>query len=188
MDNDGKEVNHPVELPRCVVFALTSDLAKDGKPEHQRYKEMYDNDYPWIRAICVAGKEYCHESHGAWVTHGTANKFDETLSFIGGVNNTYKRVAHSRGWPNLGHYVIDSLSSNNCSPSGTLPIVQIKCEQCKHNAYLYFKTDNIPLNVKEGYVSNEPCSKCGGRLVAPSGKYSIQNGELLRIGDFSPKN
>ncbi|MCK5542891.1 MAG: hypothetical protein KAI40_09370 [Desulfobacterales bacterium] len=185
-DDKGKEKHHPIERPRSVVFGLTSDLKAGRKSEAQRYKEIYGDGYPYIRAICVADKEYWHEANGMWIKHSAQDQYDEILSFIGGVMNTYKRVALSRHNPNLGHYVIDTPEDGefNTIYSGTETIVKLKCENCSCKAVMYFGNTKISVNTKDGFISNDLCSKCGGSLIAPGGKYEIQDSELIRIGDF----
>jgi len=185
-DEHGNERHHNIERPRCVVFGLTSDLKIGGKSEAQRYKEIYKNEFPDIRAICVAGKEYWYEANGSWIRLHQQKDYDEVLSFMGGIMNTYKGVADSRGKPNLGHYIIDVSPSSEfiTLPSGTEPILELRCENCNNKAIMNFGNTNMNFNVKESFKSNKPCSKCGGALVAPGGKYEIHDGELKRIDDY----
>ena len=100
-DHEGIEQHHHIEKARSVIFALNSDLTGSGKNEAERYRAIYGEDYPYLRAICVAGKEYWFEKRGTWIKLYTQESYDEILGFLGGVMNTYKDVAQSRGQPCL---------------------------------------------------------------------------------------
>ena len=183
-DQNGKEVHGIVAHPVSVIFGLSSDLTEGGKSEAERYKEIYGDEGPFIAAICVAGKEYWHEKSGSWFYHENPKEYDEVLSFIGGLMNTYKKVAESRGKPSLGYYVIDVPSNNLVTiPSGTEPVIKVVCNACGNLAVLNFGKNKIDLNSKDGFKSKDPCCKCGNELVAPPGKYEIKDSELIRIGD-----
>lgn len=185
-DSRGNPKHHKIESPISVLFALTSDLTSSGKSEAQRYKEIYGSDYPFLSAICVAGKEYWYESRGGWINVPAKDKYDEVLSFIGGVMNTYRSIASSRGNPKLGNYIIDTPENNDFIniPSGTEPILNVVCENCSNKGYIYFGNSFINLNSKDGFTASDPCCKCGGKLVAPSGEYQLIGGELFKIGEF----
>lgn len=184
-DSSGKEKHHRVEKVRSVIFALSSDLSEGGKTEAGRYKEIYGDDYPFIRALCVAEKEYWHETGGIWVKHPGEAKYDEVLSFIGGVMNTYAGVAESRGRPCLGHYVIDTLSKRDLVyiASGTENIVEVRCPSCGHNAVLSLGNIPMNLNVKDGFNADIRCV-CGGKCSAPGGRYEIRDHQLVRVGEY----
>ncbi len=102
---DGSERHHFIEKVRSVIFALNTDLSGNKLSEAERYEKIYKqkNEIPHIRAICVAGCEYCYDNGEYWVNFNSIDKFDEILAFIGGVTNTYKAVASSRHYPLLGH-------------------------------------------------------------------------------------
>lgn len=184
-DEHGREKHHQIEKVRSVIFAISSDLTGTGKNEAERYKEIYGEEYPYIRAICVAEKEYWYEKNGSWVKIDGTHKYDETLGFIGGVMNTYKNVATSRGRPNLGNYIIDTDPHKPLItvPSGTEPVVNAFCDLCGNKAVISFGNAEVSLNAKEGFSSTDRC-KCGGTFRSPSGKYKILSGELIRVGDY----
>jgi len=184
-DRFGMELNHPIEKARSVIFALNSDLSVGGKTEVERYREIYGTDNPHLRAICVAEKDYWWENKGSWIRFTGTNVFDETLAFIGGISNTYKWVAKTRGWPNLGNYIINTDNEFVTFPSGTQPTVNLKCETCDSKAVLHFnnlikQVDDYP----DGFVSESKCAKCGSNLVAPPGRYENQSGLLIKIADI----
>lgn len=184
-DQFGKALNHPIEKARSVIFALNSDLTVNGKTEVERYREIYEADYPYLRAICVAEKDYWWENRGSWLRITGTDIFDETLAFIGGVSNTYKWVAKTRGWPNLGNYIINTDNEFVTLPSGTQPTVNLNCENCDNKAVL--SIDNPVKTMDDypnGFVSNSPCPKCGEKLVAPSGRYENQGGLLVKIAEI----
>lgn len=184
-DHLGNELNHPVEKARSVIFALNSDLSVDGKIEVERYRQIYGADYPYIRAICVAEKEYWWESRGSWIRITGTDRFDETLAFIGGVSNTYKWVAKSRGWPNLGNYIINIDENLVALPSGTQPTVNLQCENCDSKCVLSFDTPIRPVDdYPNGFIGNRSCPKCGNRYVAPPGRYENRNGLLIKVSEI----
>lgn len=179
----GNEINPNPDRIRSVLFALNSDLTTEGKSEAIRYRELYASDYPYIRAICVAEKEYWHESNGSWIKHHIHEQFDEILSFIGGIMNTYKSVSRNRGLQCLGHYIIDSPENVDLITiaSGTSKVIKANCDQCGAMAVLTLNMPDI-LNVAE-IISNTKC-KCGGVFRAPGGKYALQDGEYIRVGEY----
>jgi hypothetical protein len=95
-----------VERVRSIIFALDTDLSSGGTSEIDRYKDIYGSDSPYLRALCVVDRGYWYDDGQKWLNYKLAEKFDEVLAFIGGVTNTYKGVALSRGNPNLGNYII----------------------------------------------------------------------------------
>lgn len=99
-DQKGKQTHHPIEKARSVIFTLSSDLSSKGLNEAERYSSIYGKDYPFIRAICVANKEYWWQNRGTWIKVPGNEGFDETIALTGGVSNTYKWVAKTRGYPN----------------------------------------------------------------------------------------
>jgi hypothetical protein len=95
-----------IERVRSVVFALKTDLASGGQSEIERYKDIYGEDQAFIRAICVVNQGYWYDDGKMWLNYRTSGEFDEVLAFIGGVTNTYRSIARSRGYPRLGNYVV----------------------------------------------------------------------------------
>jgi len=184
-DQFEQEITHPIERARSVIFALNSDLSLTGKTEVERYRKIYGAEYPHLRAICVAEKDYWWESRGSWINFTGTDVFDETLAFIGGISNTYKWVARTRGWPNLGNYIINTDNEFVTLPSGTQPTVNLKCENCGNKAVLSFDAPLQPVDdYPNGFVSESPCSRCGKKFVAPSGRYENQEGLLVKIADI----
>ncbi|MCR9494915.1 hypothetical protein NB493_05815 [Vibrio alginolyticus] len=107
-DQQGNGVDHPVIQPISVLFGLDSTLTGNRQSEPQRYQTVYvAGNQPPIKAICIAGKGYAWvENHQFWREYPASNDYDEILAFIGGVTNTYKTIAASRGRPSLGHYIV----------------------------------------------------------------------------------
>lgn len=184
-DQYGNELNHPVEKARSVIFALNSDLSVGGKSEVERYREIYGMEYPYLRAICVTGKEYWWEKRGSWIRLVGTEEYDETLAFIGGISNTYKWVGKTRGWPNLGNYIIKSQDDLITFPSGTEPTVNLQCENCGSKAVLFFNKPIPPVDdYPSGFVSDSSCPKCRNKLVAPPGRYENKDGLLVKVSDI----
>lgn len=104
-DINGGLVNHQIIPPRAVIFALNSNLKNTNKTEAERYNKICHKN-PYIHAICVANREYSYLKQNNWVTMHNTENYDEVLSFIAGVTNSYRLVSDSRGYPNLGHYVV----------------------------------------------------------------------------------
>jgi hypothetical protein len=95
-----------------VILALESDLAEDGLGEVDRYRKIYGDERPSVRAICVAGRGYWWAlDEGKWFGLKGGDKFDEILSFIGGISNTYKGISLSRGYPQLGNYITPNVTA-----------------------------------------------------------------------------
>lgn len=180
-DSKGGEKHHAIEKARSVLFALDSDLSVHGISEVERYRSIYKNEYPFIRAICVANKEYWWEAFGSWVKVPGNDANDETLGFIAGVSNTYKWVALSRGLPNLGNYIMKHPDQFISFPSGTQPTVGLTCHACGRKAVLALSKD-LPQSQSypDGFRSDSKC-QCGGNLVAPPGTYELRDGLLVLI-------
>lgn len=177
VDKYGKEKHHRVELARSVLFALGSDLSGGGISEAERYRDVYADEYPFLRAICVAQKEYWWEVDGSWLCIPAGGNYEETLGFIGGITNTYKRVAASRGWPNLGNYIIETPDNFITLPSGTQKTVEVRCENCGSKAILSVSADLPEVYIaEEGFVSADKCHKCGGELRSVPGLYQLEKG------------
>ena len=177
----GEDVHHNIERVRTVIFALNSDLSKNGISEAKRYEKIYSqkNHYPHLRAICIAEKEYCYEDGKFWITFNNEDKFDEILSFIGGVTNTYKSVSKSRHSPSLGNYIIPNLSVIKAPQTKVIKHIEFICDSCGEK-YL-FKPDygkqNITIN---GIINTDtPCPKCKGKVASKEGSYNFVNGELI---------
>lgn len=178
------EKHHRIEKVRSVMFALNSDLSGTGKNEVERYREIYKDDYPYLGAICVIGREYWFEKKGSWVKLQASEKYDEVLGFIGGVMNTYKKVADSRHEPYLGNYIIDIVPIELITiPSGTETVVNVYCDKCGNKAILSLGNTKLILNTKEGFNLSQPC-KCGGFFKSSGGKYKVVNGELIKVGEY----
>lgn len=184
-DEKGNEKHHHVEKARSVVFALQSDLVENGKSEAQRYKEIYQNESPFLVAICVVDKEYWFEMRGCWVKLPIIDRFDEVLGFLGGVMNTYKSVASSRNDPLLGNYIIDMQETRQLEtiPSGTQTVVRLFCDKCNQQAMLPLEKTEMVLIVGKELKSDNPCP-CGGIFKAPAGRYELRDGELVKISEF----
>jgi hypothetical protein len=123
---DGKSPLPPLQRARNVIFALRSDLTQNDKHEAERYKEIYGDGEIYVVAICVAGQEYWYRQKTAWINFRTVDEFDDVLSFIAGVTNTYRLVAQSRGYPPLGNYIAPSNAERlTIFPAGTSVTVNV---------------------------------------------------------------
>jgi hypothetical protein len=115
-----------LERVRSVVFALDTDLSAGGTSEIDRYKSVYGSDPAYLRALCVVDRGYWYDNGEMWLNYKMAGQFDEVLAFIGGVTNTYRVVARSRGSPSLGNYIIPSevtgISLAATKPGGAVKI------------------------------------------------------------------
>jgi hypothetical protein len=103
---EDKQGSACIERVRSVVFALNTDLRAQDRSEIHRYRDIYGDDHPYIRAICVVDRGYWYDDGGKWLNFRTVGEFGEVLAFIGGVTNTYGSIARSRGTPMLGNYII----------------------------------------------------------------------------------
>jgi len=190
-DEHDIEINHHFEKLRSVVFALNSDLRGTRVNEAERYEKIYKglNQPPFIRAICVAGKEYWFDDGACWLGTKEHNLFDEVLSFIGGVTNTYREVAKSRHSPLLGQYIIPSGTAKAGPPTGVKFQISLTCQTCGEK--IKFAPD-MPKNKKivvEGTISHtQPCEKCGGILRSPKGTFEFENGKLKNMALLTEPN
>ncbi|MGH1419564.1 MAG: DUF6602 domain-containing protein [Hyphomicrobiaceae bacterium] len=123
-----------------VIFALESDLKPSEHGEVARYKGVYGDGEPHLKALCIVGRGYWFESDGSWVKAGS-NGLDEVIAFIGGVMNTYKQISATRGLQSLGHYIISSPPSFQTFPSGTKPTINVVCENCCNKGVVFFNSE-----------------------------------------------
>ena len=111
-----------------ILFALDTDLTSTGKSEKGRYIEMFGDDPPIIRAICIAGRvswwpmlEATFDfPSGKYITPDGApfrNEWKETeadehhsevLHLLAGIHAAIDRIAETRGRPSLFSYLRDS--------------------------------------------------------------------------------
>lgn len=181
-DELGKDKNHPVERIRSVIFALGSDLTGTGLTEADRYKKVYKNDPAHIRAICVVDSGYWYDDGDRWIGPKSVERYDEILSFIGGVTNTYKGVSNSRHDPRLGHYVIPEGKEFSVIESRKVPRLKVACDKCGKQSELKPNIGKMNLTVDGSISAKEPCPDCGGTFRTEPGKYKFENGELVREG------
>lgn len=183
MDSNGKRVNHPICNPISVIFALNSNLRKDGITEAERYKKVYKNEDIYLGAICVAGREYSYEYDSNWITIRNTENFDEILSFIAGVTNSYRTVSNSRGFPLLGQYVAPSVKPNEVtiSPAFDFPDIIVKCVKCKKQKSVNPTFGDQNRTIKDGILNITPPCECGGEFISEKGTFIIKNGRLREI-------
>ncbi len=178
-DEHGKTVQHSIEKARSVIFALNSDLSGTGINEAERYKRIYGDGYACLRAICVAGREYWFDNGDFWVGTKGHSQYDEVLAFLGGVTNTYRSVASSRGHPALGSYIIPEFNSVVCVKSRDMESVSVTCESCSLDGQLVPKVPGANVTVNGVLVASEKCPRCGGTMRSLPGKYEFKNGKFL---------
>lgn len=178
-DKKGNELHHNLEKLRSVVFALNSDLSGTGLNEAERYRKFYGNDHAYLRAICVAGKEYWYDSGNFWVGTKNVDKYDEVLAFIGGVTNTYRAVSVSRGSPFLGSYIIPEITSLVGTKSRDVASVQVTCEKCGLTGELVPQVPIANLTVNGAIVASERCPKCAGLMKSAEGTYNFIDSKLV---------
>lgn len=180
-DEEGNDKEHSIDKVRSVVFALSSDLSGKKLNEAERYKKIYGKGKIPVRSICVAGREYWYEDDGNWLGFTSTQAFDEILSFIGGVTNTYKAVALSRGQPSLGQYIVPKGNEVAVVSSYELPILKITCQECGGNKSFVpdFGKKDMALNGR--IISNEQCKECGGEMCSEDANYVFKKGRLHEI-------
>lgn len=97
--------------PDHTVFALSSDLTRDGQSELDRYMSVVGTSQPQLGAICVAGVDYFwRKSDDGW--DGWQRwpcRSDEVIGFLGGILNAVPdqcMIRRSYGF-SVGNYLID---------------------------------------------------------------------------------
>jgi hypothetical protein len=178
---EGKVVDkHQIEKVRAVLFALKTDLSGNNLNEAERYKKLYQEDVAHVRAICVAGREYWFDNGTHWIGGLDVDQYDGVLAFIGGVSNTYRAVAASRGYPLLGNYIVPGETMEFSSlPSGTNPILHAKCDTCGVEGDV--TPDVPPIELTINGAINIPCPHCDGKLTTEPAQYKFSSGKLVSI-------
>jgi hypothetical protein len=97
--------------PNMSIFALSSNLKREGKSELDRYDEVRGTDPPYLSCICVAGKGYWfyegpNLQHGQWVER---YQYAEVVGYMAGILNEIQLLLMTRrlGAPFLGSYLVD---------------------------------------------------------------------------------
>lgn len=179
---DGTEKHHTIQKVKSVVFALGSDLSGKGLKECQRYEKIYarKHESPELAALCVVGREYCWDQGEQWVICPGTENYDEVLSFIGGVTNSYRRIARSRHYPKLGNYLIPSSRPLSLGPR-TVPLnrVVVTCESCGRTARYQPKISLKNITIKGAISKDAACSRCGGKMTSAAREYEFADGELI---------
>jgi len=108
---DGKPIEHTVTYPIPTVFAFDTDLKPGHTTDLHRYEQMLAGAVPALRTICVAGRESWHYEEispgtGRWTQWPKKQPHDEIVGFLGGLLNSLRTVANSRGSPRLGNYFV----------------------------------------------------------------------------------
>jgi len=174
----GEALHHPIDKLRSVVFALASDLRGSKTTEADRYRKIYADSDAHLRAICVVDREYWYDNGDFWV--GTkASNFDGVLAFIGGVTNTYRRVAESRGRPGLGSYIIPAVTALKGTKSRDFVSVSLICAQCGLNGESAPKLALPHSSVTVNGSLTMTCPNCGGQMKSEDGVYKFEKGVLV---------
>lgn len=179
-DDLGKRTNHKIEKARSVVFALKSDLSGTSLNEAERYLKIYTNDSPYIRAICVAGREYWYEKDNYWIGVKGENGFNEVMAFIGGITNTYRSVSESRGYPSLGEYIIPDVTAFFATKSRDVPSISVTCDSCGLKGEMVPAIGGISLTVNGAISAKDKCPSCGGNMKSDPGVYNFEKGKLVK--------
>lgn len=181
-DENGKLSQHKIEKLRSVIFALNSDLSPNGITEAERYKKIYKDDDRYIRAICVANREYSYENMDCWISMRNPQGYDEILSFIAGVTNTYKYVSESRGSPLLGLYIAPEDNNLTLLPCTELPELNVRCNDCGSEQKIIATFDEEKDIILENFIISAPfrCA-CGGELKSNRDTYIIKGGRIREI-------
>jgi len=188
VDQKNKPIQQSINKPRSIIFALNTDLKENGLSEAERYMKIYSSDFPYLTAICVAGREYSYEDRECWVSMRNPKEFDEILNLIAGITNTYRDVSQSRGYPLLGHYVATDRCGYNLIPYTDLPNLKVKCNRCGITKEVIAIFNNRESKVIHDTISHdEPC-ECGGKLTSERATYKIKGGRLREICANEPLN
>ncbi|NOH82073.1 hypothetical protein F0231_20360 [Vibrio sp. RE86] len=177
-NEDGSDKHHSIDKVKSVIFALNTTLTGNRLTEADRYKSIYyPDDEPYLVAICVAGDSYWFNDGRFWRYHKGEKEYDEVLSLIGGVSNTYKSVASSRHKPDLGNYIISDEGWGNGAESKKLHYVKLACNQCSIEQISSPTFGGQTLTITGKININEKC-QCGGTFESSDGVYKVVNGEL----------
>jgi hypothetical protein len=179
LDELGKIKNHPIEKVRSVVFALGSTLSGKRLNEAQRYKSIYQGELAYLRAICVAGKEYWYDDGEYWQGFHSEDEYDDILAFIGGVTNTYKKVSQSRHEPLLGNYVVPNIYYSSSIESRKVVKIKVVCDSCGIEGMFKPNVGKMDIVINGAISSSEPCPNCGGEMSSIKGDYTFVKGELI---------
>lgn len=178
-DELGREKQHTIKKLKSVIFALYTDLTGSGMNEAERYRKLYGDDAAYIRAICVAGKEYWYDNGNYWVGFKDGQDFGEILAFIGGVTNTYRAVSDSRGQPCLGNYVIPEAKAFIATKSRDVASVKVYCEDCGLKGEMVPEIGTMDITVNGAISVKDKCPVCGGRMKSENGIYVFRKGKLI---------
>ncbi|WP_287605344.1 DUF6602 domain-containing protein [Thiothrix sp.] len=184
-DQNGNHKHHSIERLRYVVFALNTDLSENGLSEAERYRRLYGDDSAYIRAICVAGKEYWYDNGNFWLGFNYEDEYDDVLCFIGGVTNTYRSLSESRGYPLLGNYIIPAIKSQIGSKARDVISIHVKCNNCGLEGEMTPDVGDMNITVKGKVRAEESCSSCGGDMESDSATYTFENGKLTILSHFN---
>jgi hypothetical protein len=177
-NEDGSDKHHSIDKVKSVVFALNSTLTGNKLTEAERYKSIYyPNEWPYLISICVAGDAYWFNDGKSWIYHKGVNEYDEVLSLIGGVSNTYKSVARTRHYPKLGKYIISNEGWGIGPTSRDINGINVICDSCGTESIQSPSFGNQNLEINGCINIQEPCD-CGGKLSSKKGLFKVVNGEL----------
>lgn len=187
-DQNGKEQNHKVSRARSVIFALSTDLSGKNLTEAERYRKLYENgSSPHLRAICVAGSGYWYDNGDNWLGFPPTSQYDEVLAFIGGVTNTYREVANSRGQPSLGHYIVPDAVGVTATKSWDYIEIPVECSGCGFKGTTIPKSDIENMECTGALVLKGQCPECAGDLVTPRACYKFIRKRLVEMTEAPPE-
>lgn len=96
---------HEIEHVLNFVFAFDTDLALNGKTELERYAELYKDDEPPIRAICVVDRGFWCRADNEWHEYTCSGPNGEVVGMVAALVNACQRVAGTRLQPNIRDYI-----------------------------------------------------------------------------------
>jgi hypothetical protein len=109
-DNDIPNGKDPAE-PISALLAFDSDLKQSGKSELVRFKQSWPHltAEPPIKVICVVGRGcwYWKKTEWEWKLWPLRYQYNEVISFLATIMNSYKNIRKTRGEPRLGEYLLE---------------------------------------------------------------------------------
>ena len=97
----GAEIEHVVPF----LFAFGTDLKEGGPSEIARYKKIYQDGEPMLKAICVVGRGFWFWAKSRWHQYRFLSDHSEIVGFATSVVNVHQRISATRRRPDLQEYL-----------------------------------------------------------------------------------